>query len=385
MQVIQITPGRFHHFHLARQIERFGKLDAIYTGYPSFKLKDETGIPKDKIHTFPWLMAPFMKRKILGLHKWWWLSKQWEWATKQSLDHYVAKNLNKPCVLITLSGSGLQAMKKNKALGGLNICDRGSTHIVFQDAILKEEYKRWGDTFKGIDSRVIQKEIQEYELADFITVPSSYVKNTFIEQGVAADKIKVIPYGANLQRFQKVAEPNANQFQVLWVGAVSLRKGFLYLLEAFNLLDYPQKKLVVIGSIAEEIKPLLINYSLTSVDFKGNVPNAHLKEYYSNSHVLVLTSIEEGLAMVQGEALACGCPVIATPNTGCEEIISDGVEGFIVEVRNVSQLTQKLSLLAHNPNLRAKMSDEAIKRVKSIGGWDTYGNVWRNLLNDLIA
>ena len=69
MKVTQITPGRFHHFHLARQLQKYDLLDSLYTGYPKFKLKDEQGIPQEKIKTFPWIQTPYMKRSLLGLNK----------------------------------------------------------------------------------------------------------------------------------------------------------------------------------------------------------------------------------------------------------------------------------------------------------------------------
>ena len=50
-----VSIGRFHHFHLARQLEKRSLLNEIWTGYPKFKLKDEDGIPPSKIQTFPWV------------------------------------------------------------------------------------------------------------------------------------------------------------------------------------------------------------------------------------------------------------------------------------------------------------------------------------------
>ena len=58
MQVTQVALGRFHHFHLARQLERRGLLRAIWSGYPAAKLKDEAGIPPAKIHSYPWFYVP---------------------------------------------------------------------------------------------------------------------------------------------------------------------------------------------------------------------------------------------------------------------------------------------------------------------------------------
>lgn len=384
MKVTQITSGRFHHFHLARQLERLNLLGLIYTGYPKFKLKDEQGINPNKIKTFPWIHAPYMKRGVLGLDKSIWLTKAWEWIAKQSLDKYVASQINYPTVLIGLSGSGLNAGRKTKNNGGIYICDRGSSHIRFQDEILKEEYKKWGFKFKGIDPRVIAKEESEYQLADRITVPSEFVRQSFIKMGVSEAKIIKIPYGARLDRFKKVAEPKENEFKVLWVGAVSVRKGFMYALDAFQKLKHPKKEFIVVGTIAKEIKILLLNKDLQNVVFKGNVFNKKLPELYSSSDVFLISSLEEGLAMVQGEALACGCPVIATENTGAADLFSDGVEGFIVPIRSPEAILEKLQLLADDILLRKKMSEAALIRVQQLGGWDTYGNNWKKLIIELI-
>jgi starch synthase len=373
MQVTQITSGRFHHFHLARQLEKHGLLNAIYTGYPHFKLKDELGIPKSKIKTFPWLHGPYMKRGVLKLDKFKWLNKEWAWQHHELLDKHVAKNIKDATIILALSGSGLRSGKKAQVLGGKYVCDRGSSHIRYQDKILSDEYQRWGLKFKGVDKRIIEKEEHEYEQADFITVPSEFVKSSFINEGVPENKIIKIPYGARLDRFKKIGDPKKNKFRVLWVGGISIRKGFFYALEAFQKLEHPNKEFVVIGSIFDEMKPLLSNFKTTNVSFLGIIPNQRLLEYYSSSNVFILPSIEEGLAMVQGEALACGCPIIATPNTGASDLFTDGKEGFIVPLRSVQALTDKLQLLADNPNMRDEMSENGLNLVKSLNGWDKYG------------
>ena len=76
MNVTQISIGRFHHFHLARQLEKHNLLEAIYTGYPRFKLKDEAGIPPEKIKTFPWFQVPYLMLGRVGLDKWHWLNSE---------------------------------------------------------------------------------------------------------------------------------------------------------------------------------------------------------------------------------------------------------------------------------------------------------------------
>jgi glycosyltransferase involved in cell wall biosynthesis len=362
---------------------RFNLLDFIYTGYPSFKLKDEDGITKSKIKTFPWFHAPYMKRGVLGLDKFNLLNKNWEWIDKQTLDKYVSFQIKQPTILIGLSGSALESAKKVKKLGGIYICDRGSSHIRFQNEILNEEYKRWGLTFNGIDPRVIAKEESEYDLADRITVPSEFVKQSFIKMGVPESKLVKIPYGARLDRFNKIGCPKENEFRVLWVGGISIRKGFMYALEAFQKLNYPNKVFFVIGDVEKEVKVLLKNLDLPKIKFLGNIDNKNLPAIYSTSHIFLISSIEEGLAMVMGEALACGCPIIATENTGASDLFTDNIEGFILPIRSPESITEKLQLLADNPVLRKKMSDAALKKVEKIGGWDSYGDNWNKFVVNL--
>lgn len=348
------------------------------------KLKDETGIPPEKIKTFPWLQAPFMMRGRFGLDKWNWLNKEWAWQAQQTLDKHVARVIDPESTLISLSGSGLHAGKKVQSNGHKYICDRGSSHIVYQDRLLEEEYKKWGFEFTGVDPRMIRKEQAEYDQADFITVPSGFVKNSFIDMGVSPDKIIKIPYGARLDRFSKVAEPSDNSFRILWVGGVSIRKGFMYLLKAFQQLKHPSKELLVIGNVSKEIKQLLANENLDNIEFRGIVPNSNLPGIYSSSHVFVLPSIEEGLALVQGEAIACGCPIISSANTGAEDLITHGREGFVIPIRSSDAILQRLQELIENPFLRETMSEAAQEKTRSIGGWDEYGANYINFLKSKV-
>lgn len=380
MNVTQISIGRFHHFHLARQLEKHGLLEAIYTGYPRFKLKDEHGIPSDKIKTFPWLQAPFMFRNRIGLDKWEWLNNEWAWQANDTLDRHVARNIKDNNILVALSGSGLHAGKSAKKLGGKHICDRGSSHIRFQNEILRDEFERWKMPYREIDQRTIAKEEAEYEQADKITVPSDFVRNSFLNKGVPAEKLVKVVYGARLDRFSKQGDPDPSKFVVLWVGTVSLRKGFMYLLSAFQKLKHAKKELQVIGPVSEEMHALLKTASLAGVKFVGAVANAELSKMYSTAHVFVLPSLEEGLAMVQGEALACGCPVIGSTNSGAEDLITHGKEGFIVPIRSPEAILESLQRLADEKFLREQMSEEALKCVKTIGGWDVYGNNYAALI-----
>ena len=195
----------------------------------------------------------------------------------------------------------------------------------------------------------------------------------------------VIPYGVRLDSFQPLEGSTraADTFDILFVGQVSLRKGVPYLLEAFAKVRHPRKRLRILGPMFPHMKPLLAHLRMEHVEIVGAVSRQELVRYFSSSHAMVLPSLEEGLALVQGEAMACGCPVIATPNTGSEDLFTDGKEGFIVPPRDAIALADRLQQLADDPALQQQMSAAALDRVQHLGGWNDYGDRWAQLLQEI--
>jgi glycosyltransferase involved in cell wall biosynthesis len=289
-----------------------------------------------------------------------------------------------PCdVFVGISGSGLLTGRKVQANGGVFLCDRGSTHQRFQEQILAEEYRRWKLPQPLDQPHITRREEKIYATANAITVPSTVARRSFIEMGISAEKVYVIPYGVRLDRFSRTQPPPTDSFQVLFAGQVSLRKGIPYLLQAFARLKHPRKHLTLVGGVQDHMRDLLSTLPTEDVTFAGLLPQAELAQKMSASHLLVLPSVEEGLALVQGQAMASGCPVLATAATGAEDLFTDGEQGFIVPDHNVDTLTQRMQQIADDPALQQKLSEAALLRVKSLGGWDQYGELWDQLLHQL--
>src|SRR5271155_2762756 len=375
MRIVQTVFGVFHHFELARQLHRRGHLQRIYSTFPWQRLKRE-GLPRELVETFPWLHTPEMVMLRFGFHPRALLDHM-GYANALTFDQWTSSKVRKgpaPDAVSAISGSSLKTGREVQERGGRFICDRGSSHQRYQEQIVSEEYRRWGVDRPVADIRDIQREEQIYELADAITVPSSFAARSFIESGLPAGKIHVIPYGVRLENFKLTGEPPTDRFEVLYAGAVSLRKGFPYLLQAFAQLRNSTKRLRVAGSIHPDMKTVLAQLPQDRVEFLGPLPQERMAELMSTSHLMVLPSIEEGLALVQGQALACGCPVLCSTNTGGEDLFTDGVEGFIVPVRDVPALTDRMQELADDPALQSRMSEAALRRGRALGGWDVYGD-----------
>jgi len=234
---------------------------------------------------------------------------------------------------------------------------------------------------------VIAREEAEYAQADAITVPSQFVLKSFLKRGVRQEKMRLLPYGVNLTRFQPVVPPADGRFDVLFVGAMSLRKGVQYLVQAYQKINHPAKSLTFVGTPSQMLIDALSAKGLWPADARvlGHIPQHDLKNLMSRSHVLVLPSIEEGLAMVQAQAMACGCPVVASHNTGCEDLFTDGLEGYAVPIRSVDALVERLQTLADKPEIRQAMSTRALAKVSAIGGWREYGDNAHRIFSGVIS
>jgi len=359
--------GRFHAFNLAQQLKKYNVLNKLITTYPKFKVKKwdlkdkdiETELLLEVLRRYS-QKIPLIDNELLV-----------NFGKKIHAKNNI-KYLKECDIFVGWSGASLETIVEAKKQDKISIVVRGSSHYNYQMDILKEEYSLINKEF---NPNILhwQRELLEYELADYIQVNSSFVKRTFIEQGIPEEKIIMINTGVDLKEFQQTQKDD-NIFRIIFAGRGSLRKGYHYLLEAVYELNL-DLEVWHLGSIDEEIQPFLDKYKTEKWILKGHKPQKELYKYYSQGSVFVLPSLEEGLAMVQAQAMACGLPLICTTNTGGEDFISkDGKEGFVVPIRDVEALKEKILYLYENQDIAKEMGQNA-KQTISIGyTWDDYGN-----------
>jgi glycosyltransferase involved in cell wall biosynthesis len=168
---------------------------------------------------------------------------------------------------------------------------------------------------------------------------------------------------------------------------MSLRKGVQYLVQAYQKLQHPAKSLTFVGAPSPALMDMLKARLLWPADAQvlGHVPQAELKDIMSRSHVMVLPSLEEGLAMVQAQAMACACPVIASTNTGSTDLFTSGNEGWTLPIRDIDMLADRMQHLADNPLERDAMGQRALQKVSDLGGWSSYGESAMTIYKELVA
>ncbi len=368
-----IVSGKFHSFNLAKELEKKNSLHKIITSYPKF-LVIQNNISKNKIISLP--LKEIIERMLIKLELKKYLGKLYYYLNllfdKQASKKFDFENSN---IVIGWSGcieqTFIKIKQKQKKI--IKILERGSTHILFQNKILSEEYKLFSYNKYPIDPRIIDKEIREYELADYIMVPSEFAKQSFLENGIKEQKLIKIPYGVDLSQFDKKNLIN-DKFTIISVGSVGFRKGSYYLMKAFKELNLPDSKLIFVGSIDPEIKNIIKPYlQENNIAFIGHVSQNKLNKFYNEADISVICSVEEGLAMVQAQAMASGIPLICTTNSGGSDIIDENVNGFICPIRDIEYLKKKI-LFFYNDRKNIKLfGDKAYEKAQKFLSWENYG------------
>lgn len=368
--------GRFHAFHLAEELDKRGCLHNFFTTYysqkrgllPEFRKDAEMIDPyKVKTNIFPALIHK-VPEKIPLIPR----ICNWVYYADESFDRWVSRQVDSCDVFFAWSDTALYTLREAKKRKALTIVERPASHILHQKKLLEEEYELYGIKVKPVDDRMLEKELMEYKEADYISIPSEYSKQTFISNGIKPEKLICVPYGADLSFFKPVQKTD-NVFRIVFAGVIHPRKGVQYLLEAFSEIKLPNSELLLIGSLAPEGRQFLEKYQ-GFYRYIGKVQHQELYKYLSSGSVFVFPSIDEGMAIIQIQAMACGLPVICTYNSGGSDIVRDGIDGYVVPIRDVSALKEKITYLYENQDICKKMGKSALMRVSEGYSWNDYGD-----------
>lgn len=252
-----------------------------------------------------------------------------------------------------------------------------------EHALLSEEVARWPDwqprmQILDYPDTLSDREEAEWSIADRIVAGSTFVADGLRACGVASDRVRVIPYGVDINRFDAVKQlPASSKLRVLFAGEVGLRKGAPDLLHALAKLGPHKVEARFAGHVAlshEKVAPFR-----HVAQFLGTVPRDEMRTLFHWADVFVLPSIVEGSATVTYEALMSGTPVITTPNAG--SIVQDGVQGFIVPIRDQEALATALSAYSEDRELLGRHRD-AILATRESAGLDRYRQDLIDLLQE---
>ncbi len=316
-------------------------------------------IPKNKIVSFTPLMY-LLYYPLKGIQRY--LIKSFDPypVLDKVYDLLATKKIDSCDIYHGWRGHSYHGLRAAKKYGAITIIQNASTHPVYQNKVINQEYKKYGFGFEAFSKGGLNNAVKEINEADYTLVPSKFAYDSFLQQGYPKEKLIMIPFGIDLQKFSPVKHKPDKKFRAIFVGQVNLRKGIQYLLKAWEELNLANAELLVIGRVLPEAEKIVHTYSKNeSIKFIGFTD---LRQYYAMSDVFVFPSIEEGSALVNYEAMACGLPIITTPNAG--SVARDGLDGFIIPIRNVKKIKEKLNFFYKNPNKARKMGKNARKNIE---------------------
>jgi len=159
-----------------------------------------------------------------------------------------------------------------------------------------------------------------------------------------------------------------SKLEIISIGRFHWKKGYHYALDTMRILDERNVDfiytIIAQGKIPEEITFLINEYKLSEkVKIIQGMKHNELITKLQNSHLLILPSVEEGIANVVLEAMAIGVPVLTTDCGGMAEVIEDKVNGYIVAVRNPELLAERIMSFINTEN---EFKKSLTKRAKDV-------------------
>ncbi len=234
-----------------------------------------------------------------------------------------------------------------KRLGLARIYDLPIGYWRAFDALCREERDAepaWADTLIGTLDSPAKRERKDVELAaaTSIIVASTYTARTLSRYSGALAPVAIVPYGAPPVHQGSRSWSGDGPLRALFVGGLSQRKGISYLFQAIDRLA-PHATLTVIGARTRPCAAL--DQALARHRYIPSLPHQGILDEMRRHDVLLFPSLFEGFGLVITEAMSQGLPVITTPQTAGPDLITHGVDGFIVPIRDVQEMTAALERL----------------------------------------
>ena len=176
-------------------------------------------------------------------------------------------------------------------------------------------------------------------------------------------------YNRKINTLRKNKRDENNIIKILSVGQLIPRKNFIFLIKVFEKLvkKYEEISLIIVGSGPQEL--IIKKYCeernlMKKIILTGHISPEKLIEYYADADIFVHLTISDQWSQVVNEAMASGLPVIISKNDAvCEDLLSHGENGYIINPYVDDELLHYLSILINNPDLRSVIGKKAYETV----------------------
>ena len=214
-----------------------------------------------------------------------------------------------------------------------------------------------------------------YEVADIITVNTTFTGKKVEINGCTPDIIRVLPVGLLPSDYDTVTRNYVQKNSILTVGRLVEKKGHEFLARSLPkiIAKFPNTHWFIVGDghLRNQLENLVLQLNIPkNVTFFGQCENTVVKSFYAKAEIFVLPSVTapdgdmEGQALVLQEAQYCKIPVISTLHNGIPDGVLDGESGYLVPEKDSEALTEKILHLFSSPELINSMGTTGYEFVK---------------------
>jgi glycosyltransferase involved in cell wall biosynthesis len=283
---------------------------------------------------------------------WQLISQRNEWFQRRAVDQLTHSSNGSAHTVFAYSYAAERIFKFARARGWKTVLgqiDPGPA----EERIVAELHEKQRSDWQPAPPEYWDRWRSECELADQIVVNSSWSRDALLGEGVLGEKIRVLPVAyeplndsSSFQRHYPRAFSPDRPLRVLFLGQINLRKGVGQLLDAVKVLSRENVEFWFVG-------PTQIRMP-SEVKWLGVAPRIEVARYYRDADVFILPTLSDGFGLTQLEAQSWKLPVIASRY--CGEVVSDGVNGVVLEEVSAGAIADVLLKLLRSPETLAAMS-----------------------------
>lgn len=286
----------------------------------------------------------------------------------------------KPDIIIGYEKSCYKSFISIKKNGGIAVLDLAQVHVNFI-CKLRTKFNFFSNISgsENLFTRVRNRKLKEYELANYILVLSSFSKQTLINEGVVPSKIYLVNLGFDPSRFipKIIYQNNHNTpLRIVYSGIITKRKGVHLIASVAKRLQYLAIEWVFIGSKDDGFKSI---EGFKNIKYIPYLEHEELLKEFHNSDIFVLPSYLDSWGMVVIEAMASGLPVIVSENTGAKDAVTNDC-GFVIPIDNADVLADKVLYFYNNRTEIERMGRNASKEAQKYT-WDNYHKQLGDFIN----
>jgi glycosyltransferase involved in cell wall biosynthesis len=312
----------------------------------------------------PNLGALLFELKSAHLSGWKLIKQRNEWFQRRALDHLEKQSTRETRTVFAYSYAAERIFRFARERGWKTVLGQIDPGPADEQVVAKlnEKFVAERNGWQPAPREYWENWRTECALADQIVVNSAWSRNALLSEGVPAEKINILPLAyertnqeSSFQRHYPNVFTSARPLRVLFLGQVNLRKGVGQLFESIALLAGEAVEFWFVGPVQISIPPRLSEHS--HVKWFGVAPRAKAETYYQQADVFIFPTLSDGFGLTQLEAQSWKLPVVASRH--CGEVVSDGVNGVVLEEVSGQAIAEVLRKFLRAPETLRAMSERS--------------------------